>query len=133
MKRWSHWYPHVVAATALLVGCAIYLFVRPASVYYAAGPIPVPLGGQLPSALHTLAFALLGSLMVTRHSMAIAVIVTWGAIEMLAELAQHALFPVPQTLAAYQQASTFDPADLISIIAAIYIAVLVTRITRCMT
>jgi hypothetical protein len=128
MNRWSHWYPHTIAACALLAGCSLYLFARPASLFYAGGDLATPLLGQLPSFMHTLALALACSIIATRQKYT--AILSWGTLELLAEYAQHDLFPVPHWLGAYQQSSTFDPLDLLSILAAIAVAMFVTHTTR---
>ena len=128
MIRGSPWYPHAIAAGALLAGCCLYLFARPASLFYAGGNLSGPLLGQLPSFMHTLAFALACSFCVTRRKNA--AILCWGTLELLAEYAQHDSFPVPYFLNAYQQLGTFDVLDLLSILAAIIVATFVTRTTR---
>lgn len=132
MSRWSPWFPHTIATGALLAGCCLYLFARPASLFYAGGNLPGPLLGpllgQLPSFMHTLAFALACSIIVSRQKCT--AILSWGMLEIVAEYAQHDGFPVPQFFSTYQQASTFDVLDLLSILTAIVVAIFVTQTTR---
>lgn len=127
MNRPSQLYPAGIATTALLLGCSLYLYTRPDSVFYLGGNLSGLLTGQLPSFLHTLAFALAGSLLVQRQ---FAAIVSWGTVELVAEIAQHELASVPVVLMGYQQRSTFDPLDLLSILTAVIVAVLLTKMTR---
>ena len=123
MSRCLHSYPYVLSAGALLLGCVIYLCARPFSLFYIGGDVSIPLIGQLPTFLHTLAFALASAIIVSRHEYA--AIWSWGAIEALAELAQHELFPAAGMLLSYRESSTFDPLDLLSILVALWIAILV--------
>ena len=130
MSRWSYWYPLLTAIAALLLGCMIYLFARPSSIIFSGVDVSVPLGDHMPSVLHTFGFALLSSLVITRRFNAIVIILAWGAVEVLAELAQYNGFPIPQILDNYQQASTFDLLDLAAILSAVCLAILLTRMTR---
>lgn len=121
MTRSLYFNPGVIATAALLPGLAIYCFARPDSVFYLGGDLAWPFIGQLPTFLHTLAFALASSIIVSPRPLT--AIVSWGLLEILAELAQHDLAPVPAALLRYQQASTFDPWDLVSVLAAVVLAV----------
>lgn len=131
MNRWFHVYADKIAAGALVLGCAVYLFARPASLFYVGGDLSAPLIGQLPAFSHTLAFALASSLVVRRKTQATTVILLWGAVEALAEIAQHEAVPVPSVFDWYQQASTFDLLDLAAILAAVIVAVFINHTTRC--
>ncbi|MDH3589183.1 MAG: hypothetical protein OEQ74_07255, partial [Gammaproteobacteria bacterium] len=89
-----------------------------------------PLTGQLPSFLHTLAFALACALVPARLPAALAAILAWGLVELLAELAQHDRVSLAAPLEPYQLASTFDPMDLVAITLAILVALGLTLALR---
>ncbi|MDH3589382.1 MAG: hypothetical protein OEQ74_08255, partial [Gammaproteobacteria bacterium] len=53
-----HWPLHAIAWVTLLLGGVVYFYARPDSLFASGQALYTPLTGQLPSFLHTLAFAL---------------------------------------------------------------------------
>ncbi len=115
-----------VVATALTGGVLIYLFARPDSVFASGIVVALPLAGQLPSFLHTLAFALASAALVAPAAVTPAIL-GWGLLSVTGELLQHPAAPVAGALETYRNASTFDPLDLAAIVAACLLSWLLTR------
>lgn len=142
---------------ALALGLTVYLFARPAgSTLLSANtwsladwgrpmlPALLPLTGSLPTLCHTMAFSLLGAVALgsSRHGLLTSTAV-WLALGTAFEVLQHpavarallsAALPADTPLAGglallshYAQAGTFDPLDLLAVLAGGGLAYLVGR------
>lgn len=126
-----------LAITCLAVGASVYLFVRPAPVWFVPSAVHLPLfadswlaavGGSLPAAAHVLALSLLTAPLLGANARAATIAAAiWTAVNVAFEVGQHAsvtpllltLLPTtPDTfgpltaLRAYFLNGVFDPLDI---------------------
>jgi hypothetical protein len=108
--------------TVLAFGALVYALDRPAdsvlflpavlSLHDGQAWIPPPLGGALPTFLHTLAFALMtAALLGPGPRCAVQAAAGWAVINILFESAQHPLFVKALGVG---MAGTFDPIDVLA-------------------
>lgn len=138
----------LIALLALAAGAAVYAWARPMGhaqwapwLGLAGGTVAMPAWvGALPSLLHVLAFGMLSAALLPEHSRAgPAACIAWGALNLLAEGAQHPLaqaalvepltaLPGGMPLARYVAQGRFDPLDLVAAIAGTVLGLFLLRL-----
>lgn len=126
-----------IALISLCLGLSYYLLLRPENSTYAlpwhVGELPLlPFMNSLPSFLHSLAFMLLGGLMVgQKMRYGLSWIAFWFVLELAFEVIQHSTVEsilmgarVPKIIMLYAQGS-FDIYDLLALGLAAFMAVLI--------
>ncbi|MBT8135614.1 MAG: hypothetical protein KJO54_01240 [Gammaproteobacteria bacterium] len=121
-------FPLIAATGALLLGCAVYLYARPLSVFATGMALAPPYSGQLPTFLHTFGFGIAAAVLAS--SRPVAALLCWCCAEFVAEVLQLGRFAEITLLHGYASRSTFDIADLAAALLATAAAWTVLVVTR---